>query len=786
MPACVKIRVSLHIALAIAMSGLAGCAGLRCPRIDPSGERLFVCSRDQVTPVAASANPVAPPVYTDPVFPQPALPGAGPQVGGVVPPVPQDRLRITPQRVLAPVGSEVILRAGLCTRENYLLTDSKIEWLLARDEVGEFVELGGRGWCKDPWLPWNKPKKIDNQYAIGYSAKVPLSITRGTANTTDDVEVQPGEAWASVTSPVEGVSRVTAVAPEIVEWANRRAVATIYWVDVQWTFPPSTVTAGGGQVLTTTVLRQTDGTPLEGWVVRYQVADGDGSLRGGQEGQVVEVRTDAQGRASIDVTPTGSAGSTTRINAQLVRPAGFGGSSAPKLDIASGNTLINWTDGDYVPQPDDLGDVVPPTNFPPGGSTAPIQPPPTSNVMPPVVPDRARIGPRLEVEVAQFGNAIPQVGDSVRFEYVLKNTGDATATGIILRDEFDLGLTNILDTVGENTIRTDPGMIPDIAAGTSYSLNQTFGVQKSGQLCQNVTVTYNGANPVTVTKCIDVPQPQVQRQGRLEVTKDGPPVATVDQTVTFTLRVRNIGDAPLRNIEVRDSYDPELQAQQFGNAEFFNGNLRWLIPQIAPNATWEQKVTCLCRAPKSNVCGTVLVTADTGPVPALSSSATHCLNIQPALPNVTPDVVPGQGDNTQPLGVPPADRAATQNNPGGLSMEILLFGNPVTVDTRTGFQITLKNNATIVDEQVRLSVQFPPGLQPDVEAFQRDNNLQAQFNNGELQIEPIRTLRNGEKLGIRISCNVLQPGVRDIVARVQSNNMPQPIQVSKQIEILAG
>ncbi len=791
MLARVKTRVWLLTALAIAMSGFAGCAGLRCPRIDPSGERLFVCSRDQVPPVAASANPVAPPVYTDPVFPQPALAGASPQVGGVVPPVPQDRLRITPQRVLAPVGSEVILRAGLCTRENYLLTDSKIEWLLARDEAGEFVELGGRGWCKDPWLPWNKPRKIDNQYAIGYTAKVPLSITRGTANTTDDVEVQPGEAWASVTSPVEGVSHVTAVAPEIVEWANRRAVATIYWVDVQWTFPPSAVTAGGGQVLTTTVLRQTDGTPLEGWVVRYQVADGAGALRGNQEGQVVEVRTDAEGRASIDVTPTGSAGSTTRINAQLVRPAGFGGSSAPQLDIASGSTLISWTDGDYVPPPDDLGDVVPPSDFPPGGSTTPIQPPtyqpPTNNVMPPVVPDRAQIGPRLEVEILDDPGSQIQVGGTARFEFVLRNTGDTAATGIILRDEFDLGLTNVGDSLGQNTIQTNPGTIPDIAAGSSYSLFQTFGVQKPGRLCQNVTVTYNGTSPATARYCIDVPQPQVQRQGRLLVTKQGPVSANVNQTATFTLSVRNVGDAPLLNVEVVDSYDAELQAQPISGAELFNGNLRWRIPRIEPNDTWQQRITCLCRAAKSQVCGTVLVTADTGtPVPALTSSDTHCLDILAPPANVTPNVVPPQEDD-QPLVVPPTDGAAAQVNPNGLSMEIVLFSNPVTAGTGTRFQITLKNNATVVDQQVRLSVQFPAELRPDVAAFQQDNNLRAQLNNnGELQIDPIRTLRNDEKLDLRFRCNVLQPGVRNIVARLQSNNMPEPIQVSKEIRILGG
>ena len=167
---------------------------------------------------------------------------------------------------------------------------------------------------------------------------------------TDDVQVQPGEAWASITSPVEGTSRITAVAPEIETWANRRATATIYWVDVLWTFPAPAITASGAQVLTTTVRRQTDGTPIEGWLVRYEVADGTTN-------EPVEVPTDAQGRASIDVTPTGSAGAVTRINTQIVRPERYAGSNAPRLVIANGTSTISWTDGssDYLPVPDDLG-----------------------------------------------------------------------------------------------------------------------------------------------------------------------------------------------------------------------------------------------------------------------------------------------------------------------------------------------------------------------------------------------------------------------------------------------
>ena len=327
-------RLWLGLPLTLCTLMLAGCACL--PRIDPTGERVFVWPQDQPVVATPGVGAVqAPPVYTDPVFPAPTPPPGitPPTVPGIAAGVPiaEDRMGITPDRVMAPVGSEVILRAGICGKEGYLVTDQKVEWLVARESAGEIVALGGRGYCRKPWLPWNKPEKIDNQYGIGYTAKMPLLITRGTATPTDDVQVEPGHAWASFTSPVEGISRITAVTPTIVNWAARRATATIYWIDAQWEFPPVSVSAGGSQVLTTTLLRNTDRTPLPGWIVRYEVASGAGSLSGGQSGQVVEVVTGADGRASIDVTPTGSDGSVTQINMQSYSPRGDGGRSLSTL-----------------------------------------------------------------------------------------------------------------------------------------------------------------------------------------------------------------------------------------------------------------------------------------------------------------------------------------------------------------------------------------------------------------------------------------------------------------------
>ena len=170
--------------------------------------------------------------------------------------------------------------------------------------------------------------------------------------------VLPGEAWASLTSPTEGISHITAVSPVIQEWNTRRAQATVYWVDAQWTFPAATVSAecADSHTLTTTVRRQSDGMPVEGWIVRYEVIGGAAGA-GGSGNQVVEMRTDAEGRASIEVTPGAGTGGMTRIDSQLVRPAGLGGSEWPRLVVSQSTSTVSWPGGSapYIPAGEGFG-----------------------------------------------------------------------------------------------------------------------------------------------------------------------------------------------------------------------------------------------------------------------------------------------------------------------------------------------------------------------------------------------------------------------------------------------
>ena len=165
-----------------------GCAGLRLPAIDPSGERIFLpppnytalddgtsfsgpawTSPPQAplagTPAASvavvpySINTPTPPLYgpftgaplpyggpqASPFYGGPSASNAPTQLSGLTSLDPRDgiqgRLEVQPTRVLAPVGQEVILLAAICGADGYMVTGEPLEWTLAPNSVGTIVEV---------------------------------------------------------------------------------------------------------------------------------------------------------------------------------------------------------------------------------------------------------------------------------------------------------------------------------------------------------------------------------------------------------------------------------------------------------------------------------------------------------------------------------------------------------------------------------------------------------------------------------------------------------------------
>ncbi len=488
-----EVRTTYWV-LAVCAIVVAGCAQFQTPRIDPTGERIF-------------AEPVLP---EDPLAPSfretPGPAKAGDRVDLVV----------TPRRTVAPIGSEVILLAGVVGADNYLRTNERVDWTIDPAGSGHFVDVNDYSIVNFFVGDFTRPHKVSSNYAITTTGRSNLVLTRGTANPEDDVRVLRGQAWVSVTSPTEGTTYITAVAPGVRNWTERTETAIIHWVDAQWSFPaPAIVPAGGRHLLTTTVMRQSDQAPCTGWLVRYEVTGGAAAGFAPDGTQTVEVMTDSAGQAGAEIfQPQPAAGATT-VTVQVIRPPLPDGSTG-RLVLGTGSVLISWSAPSLV--------------------------------------------------VRKTGPATATVGSTMRFCIEVCNSGDMPATDVVLSDTIPNGTTYVssdpagtvlggavqwqLGTLEAGQSKTVAIDLRADAAGTVE--NRAEAVAAGGLAAQGAATTQVGATPV---------QPAAPTEN-IEVHLTGPQTATVGETITFSITVTNRGTRPASGLVIRDYFDAGLWHQE--------------------------------------------------------------------------------------------------------------------------------------------------------------------------------------------------------------------------------
>ncbi len=246
----IAVAICTFCALAV-----GGCSSVQSSGIDPSGEHVFTAP-----PPPTNYNPAAERFFDEPMGQTPSDDVA---------------VQLKPREMVAPVGSEVVLVAGVCGPDGYLRTNRRLEWTIALGSVGHFVVVE-QGTALDLLLgDFNRPRKISDVYAIGSTSRSNIRLNRGACKPENVVLVLHGEGWISLTSPIEGTSNVTVMAPEVYRWDARLQSATVHWIDAQVQYPPQAINPSGGKhVLTTTVTRHSNQMPCEGWRVRYEITDG--------------------------------------------------------------------------------------------------------------------------------------------------------------------------------------------------------------------------------------------------------------------------------------------------------------------------------------------------------------------------------------------------------------------------------------------------------------------------------------------------------------------------------
>ncbi|MFO0012484.1 MAG: hypothetical protein ACK553_07065 [Planctomycetota bacterium] len=356
------------------MGWLSGCKTLQLPAIDPNGGRVF--SGGTTTLVSphgpGSGYPTTGPVFQAPPPPKQCVHGSpmGANQMGRSCKLCQGKLAksenasdmrgrcgellLTPTRIVAPVGGEVILLSGICGKDGMLVTGEPIEWMLSPESVGQIIEVGDDSKGQKPGFLFTsansdpKVEKVDVDFARGRTSREPGMITRGTARRDDDLPIRKGQTWLSLSSPSEGVSKVTVMAPDSDAWDKRRQTATIYWIDASWDLPkPQLALSGSTATLVTKVLRADGFAPAEGWIVRYRSLNPEIARFLPSYAEVSEQRVDAYGLAKVDAVNMLQPGQITTNNGtalieiEIVRPP-EPASNMPDLQITRGTAEVTW------------------------------------------------------------------------------------------------------------------------------------------------------------------------------------------------------------------------------------------------------------------------------------------------------------------------------------------------------------------------------------------------------------------------------------------------------------
>lgn len=825
-------RTLLLSTLWIALVGTA-CAPLRVPRIDPTGQRLFAqdttaidCNLPCFTgqPAFQQPPPLSPcpaPGVT-PLTPLPATPVAE---------VSPEGLQLSPSRVVAPVGTEVVLVAGLNRKHHLHEAGRPVNWILSRESVGYITEVGKDTNAFD--LISNRRYGVQGpDFATSSTLLCDKTVDRGTELPGDDVRVLKGQTWMAISSAAPGVSRVTALAPTFENWPARQQTATIYWVDAQWQFPqPVVVPASRPAVLTTTVLRQTNRQPVEGWKVRYELVDGPQAsfLVNGRpaEASAVETTTDSNGLATVELAPTTSQSGTAQVRVTVIQPNLDPQSNAENLVLGSGVTTVSWTAPQLAvditgPQVAEYGaQVVYNINVQNGGDVA-AENVLVSDILPPglsfesSVPAAQQMGNRLEWTIGSLEargfrqiSLVCRVQQSGNIENCVIATGepglrseDCIATQISV-DAIHLEMTGPeAVTVGEDviyriTIRNtgdralsnlalrddfDAGLshasgaspvqrqLGSLAIGEARQIELIFHTQQAGRFGHRLTVSADGVQAKTTSAQVSVNPPPPEPTFTLELR--APTQREVGQPILFRAVLTNNGPSPLTNVRVEETIDPDLRVTaRTDPAQDQENRVLWTFPRVLPNQQAILEVQCEATRPLPRACNRLTATTDEG----ITRSTETCVEVVPSSAPA-PEPPPAVNPNAQ---FPGNNQGNIQNNPPQVTGQLTLSLSDLSDGVRAGdvvtYALTVKNDRNVADENVQVSLRLTEGLRFVRMAGPADPRVAQSADGRMVSVQPIRFLRPGEEVNYQIEVQTTAPGKQILRVETVSSQNPQAV-----------
>lgn len=628
------------------------------------------------------------------------------------------QIQVIPCKDVNPVRTQHVLIASVCDCEGTGLRNRRVEWHV--EGAGHIVEVDESGFFS------GRGYMVNNKYGVSYTNYKPHKLTRGNDDPSDDIELKPGQSWCVITSAEEGETYVTVVAPEIANWDRHKCFVTKTWIDAKPCYPPPAVNpTGQPHTFVTRVTRVSDGSPAEGYRVRYRIIDGPPAVLDPGGAREVTAVTNREGNASVVIRQVSPMQGMNRVAIEVYRPSDS--VTGKESMVGSGMTSKTWVCPQIsiqkqAPQQGAVGVQLPyrimVTNsgsiasqgvtvrdtLAPGlqlySATPPatqqgsnliwrfgvLQPQQTATIEVVCIPTAAGtvtncaeammaegptgrscatteiVAPSLVIQ--KDGPQTGLVGQPLTFQITVQNRGQGPATNVVVTDTFDEGL---IHESGSGPVQVNLGAL---GPGEARTVPITLTAKNPGRLCNRVSVTAEGGIQAADEHCVDVVQAQ------LSVNKTGPRFAFVGAPVEFNLSVRNNGSIAATNVMLQDILPPNLQGQQASDGGVVRGEQAiWNLGTLQPGEERSVRLIAVASQTGDNVCNQAVVTADGG---VRVQSPQACLDIR---------------------GVP------------AFLTELIDRLDPVPVGGETTYTIQITNQGSVAANGVRLQCKMPEGLE---------------------------------------------------------------------------
>ncbi|MDD4307266.1 MAG: NEW3 domain-containing protein [Thermoplasmata archaeon] len=195
------------------------------------------------------------------------------------------------------------------------------------------------------------------------------------------------------------------------------------------------------------------------------------------------------------------------------------------------------------------------------------------------------ISPDLAIVKTAPAEANP--GEIITYTVTLTNNGDAPAYNVVVEEIYPAGVTYITATIAPRPLTTNLWDIGTLNPGASWSVTITVQVNTdaTGTLINTAIATYyNEAgmamDPVTIYAITNVTLPQMQFE------KTAPATANTGQTVTYSLRYRNVGTDAAYDVTITESYPAGVSFLSSVPAPIFPTDNQWYFATVPADGIW--------------------------------------------------------------------------------------------------------------------------------------------------------------------------------------------------------